>query len=48
MANKYYNEEPIGFFEFKMINTDVNGQSFIDENNIKITIDDYDDFAKNS
>ena len=48
MVNRFYNEEPIGFFEFKMINSDISGQSFINENDIKITIDDYDDFAKNS
>ena len=48
MVNKYYNDDPIGFFEFKMINSDINGQSFINENDIKVTIDDYDDFVKNS
>ena len=48
MVNRFYNEEPIGFFEFKMINSDISGQSFINENDIKITIDDFDDFAKNS
>ena len=46
--NKYYNEDPIGFFEFKMINNDINGQGFINENNIRITIDDYDDFEQSS
>ena len=48
MVNKYYNEEPFGFFEFKMINSDIDGQNFINENNIRITIDDYDDFIKSS
>ena len=48
MTNKYYNEDPIGFFEFKMINNDINGQGFINENNIRITIDDYDDFEQSS
>ena len=48
MVNKYYNDDPIGFFEFKMINSDINGQNFINENDIKITIDDYDDFVKSN
>ena len=48
MANKYYSEKPIGFFEFKMINSDINGQNFINENDIRITVDDYDDFTKNT
>ena len=48
MVNKCYNDDPIGFFEFKMINSDINGQNFINENDIKITIDDYDDFDKSS
>ena len=48
MVNKYHNDDPIGFFEFKMINNDINGQNFINENDIKITVDDYDDFIKSA
>ena len=48
MVNRFYNEEPIGFFEFKMINSDISGQSFINENDIKITIDDFNKIKKNS
>ena len=48
MINKFYNDEPIGYFEFKMINSNINGQNYIYEHDIKITVDDYDDFIQNS
>ena len=47
MSNKYYKEEPIGFFEFRMFNSDLNGQNYIYEHEINVTIEDYDDFLKN-
>ena len=48
MINKYYKDDPIGFFEFKMINSDINGQDYIFEHDIKVTVDDYDDFLPNT
>ena len=47
MSNKYYKQEPIGFFEFRMFNSDLNGQNYIFEHDIKVTVEDYDDFVKN-
>ena len=47
MSNKYYKEEPIGFFEFRMFNSDLNGQNYIYEHEISVTVEDYDDFLKN-
>ena len=47
LTNKYYKEDPIGFFEFRMFNSDLNGQNYIYEHEINVTIEDYDDFLKN-
>ena len=46
ICNKYYKEDPIGFFEFRMFNSDLNGQNYIFEHNIRVTVEDYDDFVK--
>ena len=46
LSNKYYKEDPIGFFEFRMFNSDLNGQSYIYEHEIRVTVEDYDDFVK--
>ena len=46
LSNKYYKEEPFGFFEFRMFNSDLNGQNYIFEHDIKVTVEDYDDFVK--
>ena len=47
MSNKYYKEAPFGFFEFRMFNSDLNGQNYIYEHDIRVTVEDYDDFIKN-
>ena len=46
LTNKYYREDAIGFFEFRMFNSDLNGQNYIYEHDIKVTVEDYDDFLK--
>ena len=47
IINKYYKEEPIGFFEFRMFNSDLNWQNYFYEHEINVIIEDYDDFLKN-
>jgi flagellar biosynthesis GTPase FlhF len=46
MCNKYYSEDPIGYFEFRMFNSDLNGQDYIFEHDIRVTVEDYEDFIK--
>ena len=46
ICNKYYKEDPIGFFEFRMFNSELNGQNYIFEHGIRVTVEDYDDFVK--
>ena len=43
-TSKYYRDDPLGYFEFKIINKENNGQDYIYENDIKITIEDFDIF----
>ena len=46
LSNKFYKDDPIGFFEFRMFNSEINGQNYIYEHEIRVTVEDYDDFVK--
>ena len=45
MFNKYYQDDNLGFIEFKILENDVIDQNYIYENDVKITIEDLNDFT---
>ena len=47
MFNKYYQDDNLGFIEFKILENDVIDQNYIYENDVKITIEDLNDFTDN-